>query len=110
MKLLLDENLSRTLVKRLEDIFPEIQHVTSVFSEAADDREIWLFARENFYTIVTKDNDFEQRSVLYGHPPKLIWIRLGNCRTLDIERLLRDSKKTILAFIADEEKSMLPLP
>jgi len=79
-------------------------------SETAEDSEIWDYAKENRYTIVTKDDDFEQRSILYGHPPKLIWIRLGNCRTSDIYCLLRNSYKVITAFEADEEKSYLPLP
>jgi len=68
------------------------------------------FAKENDYLIVTKDDDFEQRSILFGHPPKLIWLRLGNCKTSDIEFLLRRSIDILLAFNSDEEKSFLPLP
>jgi predicted nuclease of predicted toxin-antitoxin system len=76
MKLLLDQNISRKLVKQLEDIYPGSQHITSIMSENSDDREIWLYAKQNGFTIVTKDDDFEQRSILLGHPPKVIWIRL----------------------------------
>lgn len=110
MKLLLDQNLSRKLIKQIEDIFPESWHITSVLSEKSDDREIWLYAKENGFTIVTKDDDFEQRSILFAHPPKVIWIRLGNCKTNDVATLLRGSEKIILAFSEDEEKSLLPLP
>ena len=110
MKLLLDQNLSRKLAKQIENIFPDSCHVTSVLSETVDDRTIWEFAKQNNFMIVTKDDDFEQRSILFGHPPKVIWIRLGNCRTADLERLLRDSQKVIEAFGEDDQKSILPLP
>ena len=58
----------------------------------------------------SRNDDFEQRSILLGHPPKVIWIRLGNCRTNQITALLTNSQKTILAFGDDTEKSILPLP
>ncbi len=79
-------------------------------SENSDDGEIWLYAKQNGFTIVTKDDDFEQRSILLGHPPKVIWIRLGNCKTADVAALLKRSAKAILAFDADEEKSIFPIP
>jgi predicted nuclease of predicted toxin-antitoxin system len=110
MKLLLDQNLSRKLVIQIENIFPDSNHVTSVLSETVDDRTIWEFAKQNNFMIVTKDDDVEQRSILFGHPPKVIWIRLGNCRTADVERLLRNSQKVIEAFGEDDQKSILPLP
>ena len=67
MKLLLDQNLSRKLIKQIEDAYPGSCHLTSVLPESSTDREIWLFAEENDFIIVTKDDDFEQRSVLLGH-------------------------------------------
>jgi predicted nuclease of predicted toxin-antitoxin system len=79
-------------------------------SEDAQDRDIWLYAQDNGFTIVTKDDDFEQRSVLLGHPPKVIWIRLGNCKTEQVLTLLLKSKNVIQAFDQDSAKSTLPLP
>ena len=110
MKLLLDQNLSRKLIKQIEDAYPDSCHLTSVLPESSTDREIWLFAEANDFVIVTKDDDFEQRSVLLGHPPKVIWIRLGNCRTGDVASLLLNSKNIIHAFGDDKEKSILPIP
>ncbi len=110
MKLLFDQNISRKLVKLLDDVFPESQHISTVLSENAEDSQIWSFAKENAYLIVTKDDDFEQRSILFGQPPKLVWIRLGNCKTSDIEVLLRQSIDTLLAFNSDDETSFLLLP
>ena len=103
MKLLLDQNLSRKLVRQIEEAFPDSCHLTAVLPEASTDKDIWLYAEANDFVIVTKDDDFEQRSVLLGHPPKVIWIRLGNCRTADVVLLL-NSEKIIHAFGDDQEK------
>jgi predicted nuclease of predicted toxin-antitoxin system len=110
MKLLLDQNLSRKLVRQIEEAFPDSCHLTAVLPEASTDKDIWLYAEANDFVIVTKDDDFEQRSVLLGHPPKVIWIRLGNCRTADVVSLLLNSEKIIHAFGDDQEKSILPIP
>lgn len=110
MKLLLDQNLSRKLIPHLETLYPGSVHVTSVLSDSADDREIWFYCRDNGFTIVTKDDDFEQRSTLLGPPPKVVWIRLGNCKTADVAALLVDSFRVISAFYQDDEKALLAIP
>lgn len=84
MKLLLDQNLSRKLVNEIETIYPDSCHLTSILPENSSDRDIWKYAMENGFAIVTKDDDFEQRSILLGHPPKVIWLRLGNCKSEDV--------------------------
>ena len=81
MKLLLDQNLSPRLVTRLSDVFPAAEQVQSVGVGSQPDLDIWDFAAKNGYTIVTKDVDFSDMSILLGAPPKVIWIQLGNCKT-----------------------------
>jgi predicted nuclease of predicted toxin-antitoxin system len=78
LKLLFDQNLSRKLVTRLGDIFPNASHVQ--FDELAEktDTEIWEFAKLNDFCIVTQDADFAERSRLYGSPPKVVWLECGN--------------------------------
>lgn len=110
MKLLLDQNLSRKIVGQIEAVYPDSSHIALVLTKTTPDRDIWFYAQEHEFAIVTKDDDFEQRSILLGHPPKVIWIRLGNCKTIQIVSLLIDSQKTIFAFGDDAEKSILPLP
>ena len=73
------------------------------------DRAIWQYARDRGLAIVTKDEDFQRFSILYGSPPKVIWIRLGNCSTADITRLLRERREAIARFSADEEAAFLGL-
>ncbi|MBK7766791.1 MAG: DUF5615 family PIN-like protein [Sulfuritalea sp.] len=78
MKLLLDENLSRRLVPLLQSDFPQSTQVALVGLERADDRTIWRYAKENGYTIVSRDADFEELSAIHGAPPPVIWIRIPN--------------------------------
>ena len=76
---------------------------------AASDRAIWQYGRDHGLVIFTKDEDFQRFSILYGSPPKVIWIRLGNCSTADITRLLRERREAIARFLADEEAAFLAL-
>jgi len=47
--------------------------------------------------------------MLFGHPPKVVWIRLGNCTTAQVEALLRTRHADLLAFDQDAEASFLAL-
>jgi len=83
VKLLFDENLSPRLVQRLEPAYPGSAHVDLVGLHGRADAEIWEFAGRETYAIVSKDNDFRQLSVLYGPPPKVVWLSVGNVGTAD---------------------------
>ena len=109
MKLLLDENLSHRLVGRLADLFPGSEHVSTAGLTMADDEAVWNHARRNGQMIATKDTDFHQRCFLFGPPPKVVWLRTGNCTTAHIESLLRSSIDDIRAFAADDEAALLVL-
>ena len=109
MKLLLDENVSPRLVAALSDAFPGSVHVRDVGLARATDAAIWVYARDHGLTILSKDSDFHQMSFLRGPPPKVIWIRRGNCSTAQIEALLRSSRTEIHAFGADGEAAFLAL-
>ena len=109
MKLLFDQNLSHRLVELLRDVFPDSNHVRNVGLSEADDRAIWSFAMENGFTIVSKDDDFHQLSFLHGAPPKVIWLRLGNCSTTEIASCMRTRFEQVTAFDADLESTFLSL-
>lgn len=64
-------------------------------------------ARDEGYLIVTKDDDFRQRSFLRGAPPKVLWTKLGNCSAADVERALRGRYDEIIAFADDEMAALL---
>lgn len=109
MKLLFDENLSDRLARNLADLFPGSTHVRDVGLKSADDPEVWKYAVDNDLIIVSKDADMHDRSLLFGYPPKVIWIRLGNCSTSDIEQLIRKDISSINKFIGDKFASFLAL-
>ena len=60
MKLLLDENLSPSLVGLVQREFPGTMHVRDVGLLGASDRRIWEYARSNGFVIVSKDDDFSR--------------------------------------------------
>ena len=109
MKLLFDENLSHKLARLLEDLFPNSIHVRDVGLKAADDPLVWEYAKTNGLMLVSKDADMHQRSFLFGPPPKVVWVRLGNCSTSDVEKLIRNNRDTIRAFHEDVYASFLSL-
>src|ERR687884_21102 len=105
MKLLFDENLSHKLVRLLADLFPDSVLVRDVGLKAADDPVVWEYAKDHDLMIVSKDSDMHQRSFVFGYPPKVVWVRLGNCSTSDVERLLRWHFAAIKAFYEDNYAS-----
>ena len=110
MKLLLfDQNLSPRLVERLADIYPDSVHVFLLGLGDAMDIEIWEYARVHDYMIVTKDADFSEFGIIRGFPPKIIWIRRGNCSTKDIEMILRENYPAVSQLSEDGETGILTL-
>ena len=107
MKLLFDENLSPKLVLALADIFPDSAHVDRVGLGSEPDNEVWEYAKINGFTLISKDSDFYDKSVLYGHPPKVIWIRRGNCSNRQIQLLLRNKADAIMAFSQNPQLSCI---
>ena len=109
MRLLFDEQLSEELVTALRDLFPESLHVRLLGKGGAADSVVWQLAVEHGCVLVTKDEDFHRLSVLHGAPPKVVWLRLGNCATGDIARLLRDHADDLRRFEAQPEVTFLEL-
>jgi len=107
VKLLFDQNLSPRLVQLLADLFPDSQHVLNAGLGESDDRDVWQFAIENRCAIVSKDGDFRQLSFLAGAPPKVVWVRMGNCSTADIVAALRRRAGDLRDFEEAGEAALL---
>jgi predicted nuclease of predicted toxin-antitoxin system len=107
MKLLFDQNLSPRLAGHLAVEYPGSAHVRDFGLAAAPDPTVWAFAGISGFVITSKDTDFQQRALLLGHPPKVVWIRLGNCTTAAVATLLRARLADLLAFEADPVASFL---
>ncbi len=109
MKLLFDENLSPSLTFRIADLFPYSTHVRDVGMKSTADLIVWEYAKVNEFIIVSKDADMHDLSLLFGNPPKVIWLRLGNCSTRQVEAVLRRNFKNIGLFHEDDSVSLLSL-
>jgi predicted nuclease of predicted toxin-antitoxin system len=109
VKLLFDENLSPRLVSLLSPVFPESKHVGAAGLHGQPDTAIWDYARQHNFMILSKDDDFRQRSFLLGAPPKVIWLSVGNAGTDAIAALLMQTQTVIEAFLASPEESLLIL-
>ena len=109
MKLLFDENLSPKLPRLLAALFPQSAHVRECELLGQTDEGVWAYARANGFIIVSKDSDFQQRSLLYGHPPKLVWLRIGNCTRQQLIQLITAHEQDIRALDADPLESILVL-
>jgi len=109
VKLLFDHNLSPRLIRRLAELYPDSNHVYLLGFDRADDQAVWELARREGYLIVTKDADFSDLCMLFGFPPKVIWIRRGNCKNKDIEAILRRHIDEIRALDADQFIGVLTL-
>ena len=108
MRFLFDNNLAPRLVSDLAGVYPNSLHVSSLGLNLPD-TDIWNYARIHNHIIVSKDAGFHQRSLLYGPPPKVIWIRLGNCSTEMTVALLRTHKESIEQFVLDDQAAFLAI-
>ena len=109
MKLLFDENVSPRLIDLVRDQYPDSKHVRQAGLTGAPDAHIWQFARENGFVIVSKDDDFRQRSFLEGAPPKVVWLQVGNAGTTAIAELLRREVERLQSFELEPESALLIL-
>jgi predicted nuclease of predicted toxin-antitoxin system len=100
VKLLLDENLSRRLVPFLQDAFPGTSQVALLGMEQAADRQIWQYAEDNDFVIVTSDADFEELSLLMGAPPHVIRLKGTNLSRPETLRLLTSHQQFIRESLA----------
>jgi predicted nuclease of predicted toxin-antitoxin system len=107
MKLLFDENLSPKLPRLLAKQFPESAHVRDCGLKGQSDQAVWEYAQTHGFTLVSKDGDFYQRSLLLGAPPKLVWLCLGNCTRTQLLNLLLAHEKDIRALETATESVLL---
>jgi predicted nuclease of predicted toxin-antitoxin system len=107
VKLLFDENLSPGLAGVLAAEYPGSVHVRTVALLGAEDASIWEYARQQGFTIVSKNTDFRERSFVEGAPPKIVWLDVGNAGTAQIVQLLRRERDRLERFSAAPDVSLL---
>jgi predicted nuclease of predicted toxin-antitoxin system len=109
MRLLFDEQLSSRLPRLLSDSYPDSLHVEALELLGGSDHAVRQAAIEHGCLLVSKDEDFHRLSVLHGLPPKVVWLRLGNCTTQLIVDLLRAHVEDIRRFDEQDEVAFLEL-
>lgn len=109
MRLLFDEQLSDDLPAMLADVFPGSLHVRALAGVGASDQRVWDLALEHGCVLVSKDEDFHRLSVLRGAPPKVVWLRLGNCTTEAVAQLLTRHEPALRSFADQDEAAFLAL-
>jgi predicted nuclease of predicted toxin-antitoxin system len=75
--------------------------------DRASDTEVWRYAAEHGFTIVSKDSDFHQRSLLFGSPPKVVWLRIGNCSVAESATALRERYIPLRRFVEESTADFL---
>jgi len=111
MKLLLDENLSRRLVPFLQHDYPGTSHVVLLGLESASDRDVWLTAQSEGYVIVTRDADFQELSLVWGQPPKVIWLRTFNpSKSVTLSALIDNSQAIMESLLGSDLACVEILP
>lgn len=110
MKLLLDANISWRLTQQLKSHFDDCIHVDkSELPTPARDIDIWNYALEKQFIIVTNDEDFLNLGVLKGFPPKVILLRIGNQSSQHVKDVLIKHKSEIESLATSEEHGLLEL-
>jgi predicted nuclease of predicted toxin-antitoxin system len=109
VKLLFDHHLSPSLVDRLADLFPGSAHVWNLSLHDAPDETVWRYAGGHDFTVVSKDADFSEISMQIGHPPKLVWLKIKNWSTDQVEELIRSRYSRIVELPGATERGILVL-
>ena len=109
MKLLLDENLSRRVVPFIQENYPGSTQIALIGLEQANDKTIRQYAIDNDFIITTKDADFYEMSMLYGQPPKIIWLKIGNQSKALTIKALQDNLKTIEQILLIDDKACIEI-
>jgi predicted nuclease of predicted toxin-antitoxin system len=109
MKLLLDENLSRRLVPFLVHDYPGSSQVALLGLEQASDMELWRYAKKENFAIVTRDADFQEITLVHGHPPSVIWLKADNPNKAITLKLLLDYREHLVQALEKDGLGIVEL-
>jgi predicted nuclease of predicted toxin-antitoxin system len=70
-------------------------------SSGASDRQVWDYAGQNGFAIITADNDFLYLAETLGHPPKVVLLDHCDYPTNVAARIIRAEANRILEFAGD---------
>lgn len=106
---LIDNNLSPKIAEKITTSFPGSKHVYDIGLDQASDEEVFNYAKNHNFSILTKDADFYHLLNKRGYPPKVVWIRSGNVTTNYIIALLLNNDAAIKNFLSSSSAGILEL-
>jgi predicted nuclease of predicted toxin-antitoxin system len=110
MKVLIDQNISYRIVPQIESLFDFLTHVKFLGWIDWNDHDIFMTARDQKYdAVITLDEDFNKLLLQHGTPPKIIWIKTGNCSTSKLVEVITTHGQIILDFLSDDTYDCLEL-
>lgn len=109
MKLLLDENLSRRLLPFLQHDYPGSDQVVLLGMASASDREVWQKAKDDGYVILTRDADFQELSLVWGQPPKVIRLKTLNQSRAATLKILIENKHVITESLTARDMASIEI-
>ncbi len=100
MRILLDQNLSPKLIRRLADVLPGLESVYDHGLIDATDPFLFDWARRlEFAALVSADRDFVELAERYGPPPKIIRIERCDFPSRIVEQIIRREALRIQDFL-----------
>ena len=112
LKFLLDENISKRIIHLIQADLKQVDHLLSNQTgliAPISDHAVWKFAKEQGYHILTRDEDFIKLSLLYGLPPKVICLNIGNTTNQQLAEIIIRNSEKIKQFVNQEEYGFLVL-
>ena len=104
MKFLIDNQLPVALARALSGADSVSLHVLDVGLAQATDSEIWRYAADHEFVLVSKDEDFFYRAARGDTSVPLIWIRLGNCRKAALLAAIKETWPRVCASLDAGER------
>jgi predicted nuclease of predicted toxin-antitoxin system len=98
---LIDVNLPPRLARWLSSRGHDGKHLSDLDLLTATDTRIWDRGKSQGEIIVSKDNDFYDRSLIFGAPPQVFHIAVGNCSNARLFELIQSQWNEIeIAFVS----------
>lgn len=109
MRLLFDQNISYRVVNKLKSKFPDCLHVNQTGLKNPDDREIWQYAKQKDFVIVSHDKDFDDLILINGFPPKIVKLKTGNLSNEETIKIILENESALNEFISNPEIGLLEI-
>jgi predicted nuclease of predicted toxin-antitoxin system len=106
MEIWIDAQLSPSVALWINQSFDGInaKSMRALGLRDADDEVIFMEAKGQKVTIMSKDADFIKLLERFGPPPQIIWITVGNSSNASLKKILGKHFSTILEMLGNGEK------